>query len=219
MLMAKPHHRSSAEEAARALEQLAEQISGLQPAEQTVIGKARTLDRRITGSSALHLASLFTFAGIETTTQAVTRLVDVYLDGAFTRDRSSDAAVAELLRYDTPVLQVPRVVVSRARISGQTLEAGQAVLVMLGAANRDPRVFGAPALLSPRDDASRHLAFGHGRHRCIGAPLANLILSCTFESLRRHLRPRRVGTAEWHRERGYRGIARLIVGYDPAGIR
>jgi cytochrome P450 len=218
-LMARPHSQETVTGADCALRQLTAEMTGQSALERTVAERAGRAGKRAPGGDAARLASLFAFAGIETTTQALARLVDCYADGVFADGRAAEHVVAELLRFDTPVPQVPRVAASRTKISGHVVEDGQAVLVLLAAANRDPRVFADPSAVAPRTDAARHLAYGYGRHRCLGAPLANLILGCAAESLGRHPRPRRLGTAVWHRARGYRGIARLTVDYGPEETR
>jgi cytochrome P450 len=85
------------------------------------------------------------------------------------------AAIEEILRYESPVATSTfRVTAEAVEIGGQSIPAGQPVLIALLGANRDPARFaGADALDLARDDAP-HLAFGHGIHYCLGAPLARL---------------------------------------------
>jgi cytochrome P450 len=85
------------------------------------------------------------------------------------------AAIEELLRFDSPA-QVPLPVTTAepVEIAGQTIPAGQPVIVSLLAANRDPDRFPSPDRLDLDRDTRAHLAFGHGIHHCVGAPLARL---------------------------------------------
>lgn len=84
-------------------------------------------------------------------------------------------AVEELLRYDSPVQLTVRITVDEHEVGGVTVPAGQALVALLGAANRDPAAFPDPDRLDlGREDAHRHLAFGGGHHFCLGAPLARL---------------------------------------------
>ncbi|WP_329518603.1 cytochrome P450 [Spirillospora sp. NBC_01491] len=86
-------------------------------------------------------------------------------------------AVEELLRYDPPVQLTLRSVLEDVEIAGTALRQGEMVLLLTGAANRDPSVFADPDRLDLTrygSDAPRHLAFGHGIHFCLGAPLAHL---------------------------------------------
>jgi len=92
-------------------------------------------------------------------------------------DPALDAdAVDELLRYDSPVQMSRRVTLTDVELAGETVEPGQLVLTMLGAANRDPAKWGATVdqLDLGREGASAHLSFGSGIHHCLGAALARL---------------------------------------------
>ncbi len=85
------------------------------------------------------------------------------------------AAVEELLRFDGPLqATVPYVTAAPVRICDVTIPAGEVVLPVLLAANRDPRQFTRPAELDLTRSAASHVAFGHGLHHCLGAPLARL---------------------------------------------
>jgi cytochrome P450 len=82
-------------------------------------------------------------------------------------------AVDELLRYDSPLQMVQRVATQPMRLGSVDLEPGDQVVIMLGAANRDPAVFDDPDRLDVRRaNANRHVAFGGGIHHCLGAALA-----------------------------------------------
>jgi cytochrome P450 len=85
------------------------------------------------------------------------------------------AAVEELLRFDGPVqVTVPGVTVAPVQVGDVTIPAGEVVLPALLAANRDPEQFPEPGRLDITRAAGSHLAFGHGIHHCLGAPLARL---------------------------------------------
>ncbi|HZM41033.1 MAG TPA: cytochrome P450, partial [Acidimicrobiales bacterium] len=84
-------------------------------------------------------------------------------------------AVEELLRFCTPVLAAKRQVTQATTVGDVELPAGANVLLLLGSANHDEAVFpGGDSLDICRPDVSRHLAFGHGIHFCLGAALARL---------------------------------------------
>jgi cytochrome P450 len=84
-------------------------------------------------------------------------------------------AVEEFLRYDGPVQRgTVRTAVTDVELGGVTIPAGSIVVVGLAAANRDPARFQRAAELDTSRTDNPHLAFGHGRHFCLGAPLARL---------------------------------------------
>ncbi|MFC4942369.1 cytochrome P450 family protein [Pseudonocardia sp. GCM10023141] len=85
------------------------------------------------------------------------------------------AAVNELLRFDGPLqVAIPWETAAPVRVGDVTIPAGDVIVTALLAANRDPVRYPDPDLLDITRDASSHLAFGHGIHHCIGAPLARL---------------------------------------------
>jgi cytochrome P450 len=85
------------------------------------------------------------------------------------------AAIEELLRYANPLNHATeRFTLDDVAIGGAVIPAGQWVLVATSSANRDPERFPDPERLDVGRDASGHVAFGHGIHHCLGAPLARL---------------------------------------------
>jgi pimeloyl-[acyl-carrier protein] synthase len=83
-------------------------------------------------------------------------------------------AIEELLRYDSPVQYTSRIAVEPVDVGGAHIERGQEIILVLGAANRDPAHFTEPDRLDLARDEERHLSFGHGVHFCLGAQLARL---------------------------------------------
>jgi cytochrome P450 len=97
-----------------------------------------------------------------------------------------DAAVEELLRWLTVVhTGVPRVTTAEVELGGHTLGPGELVVCSLPAANRDPRLVRDPDGLDITRDAGGHVAFGHGVHHCLGAPLARMEMRIAFPALLR----------------------------------
>ena len=80
--------------------------------------------------------------------------------------------VEELLRFDAPVQVLARNTTKPVELHGQLLPAGARVLLLYGAANRDPRRYDDPDRLDLGRPVLRHLSFGNGIHHCLGAPLA-----------------------------------------------
>ncbi|GIL30197.1 cytochrome P450 family protein [Actinocatenispora comari] len=84
-------------------------------------------------------------------------------------------AIEELLRLDGPVQStIPAWTTTEVRLGEVTIPAGQVVLAAVLAANRDPRRYAEPDRLDLDRPPAQHLAFGHGIHHCLGAPLARL---------------------------------------------
>jgi cytochrome P450 len=81
-------------------------------------------------------------------------------------------AIEEMLRYDTPTQRFHRCATQDIEMHGQTIRAGQSVLVMYGSGNRDERKFPDPDRFDISRPVGRHLAMGHGTHFCLGAQLA-----------------------------------------------
>jgi cytochrome P450 len=90
-------------------------------------------------------------------------------------------AVNELLRYVSPVQVFCRNAGHDLELHGETVPAGDVVLLAYGAANHDPRVFDEPGRCILDRHPNRHVAFGHGRHLCLGANLARLELTIMIE--------------------------------------
>jgi len=83
-------------------------------------------------------------------------------------------AIEEVLRYRSPVQYMYRRAVSDVTIRDQEIRTGQMVLAWIGSANRDEAQFPDPDSFDIRRTPNRHIAFGHGIHFCLGAPLARL---------------------------------------------
>ncbi|MDA3648374.1 cytochrome P450 [Saccharopolyspora indica] len=128
-------------------------------------------------------------------------------------ERAQDA-VAEALRYDSPLQQTKRVATRDVEIGGERVPAGDQVLLCLGAANRDPARFDRPEEFDITRDARGHLAFGHGMHGCLGGLLAELQAEVAFGCLYRRpefLEPD-AAELEWHDHSFIvRGLKRLPV--------
>lgn len=126
------------------------------------------------------------------------------------------AAVEELLRYDPPVQLTGRTALEETEVCGQVVRAGEPVLIMLAAANRDPSVFADPDRLDLSRGTMRHLAFGLGIHFCMGAPLARLEGEVALGELTRHEIELADPTLEYKENLILRGLATLNVRLGPA---
>ena len=123
-------------------------------------------------------------------------------------------AVMELLRYDGPVQVTARKATADLTIRDKKIEAGQKVLISLGGASHDPAQFAEPDELDIQRIENRHLAFGHGIHYCLGAPLARLEAEIAFGTLMRRLPNPRIeneAEAEFFPGMVFRGLNELPI--------
>ena len=103
-------------------------------------------------------------------------------------------AVQEFIRFQTPLKHMRRTATQDHELFGSRIEAGDKVILWYNSANRDETVFdNAEKLDLKRENARRHLAFGYGIHRCVGARLAELQLRVLLEEM--HARRMRVHVA------------------------
>ncbi len=147
-------------------------------------------DERLSDDEILGLSFLFVLAGLETVTSALsTAFAALAAQPALRRQIAADpavipAAVEELLRFDGPVVFVPRISTEDVELAGQVIPAGSYVMVTVAVASRDPAEHPDPDTIDFRRQ-ERNLAFGVGPHRCLGLHLARMEM--------------RVALEEWHR--------------------
>ncbi|MDA3646774.1 cytochrome P450 [Saccharopolyspora indica] len=126
------------------------------------------------------------------------------------------SAVDELLRY-VPLfgyaVTFPRVATAAVELGGVTIAEGDTVLISLTSANRDTAMFDDPDEFDPARTPNRHLAFGNGVHRCIGAQLARIELETGLGGLLRRFPQLRLADAEldWKKGVFVRGLHELRV--------
>lgn len=123
------------------------------------------------------------------------------------------SAVEELLRFESPTQHTARLAPADCALRGHTVLHGQAVVVVLGAANRDPAVFLQPDHLDLGRQPNHHLAFGFGAHFCFGAALARIEAQEAFSAIlasfpRLSLEPG-AGPLAWRPNLALRGLEAL----------
>jgi cytochrome P450 len=154
---------------------------------------------RMNDSEIRAFVSLLLVAGGETTEKALTSLMANFSEHpdqleALRRDPSLvEAALAETLRFTPPVQMIMRLTREPVEMSGGTIPAGAFTILLIGAANRDPRQYKNPEqfnMLRPDLDvknaftaAGNHMAFGSGRHYCVGAQLAKIEMTLALNHL------------------------------------
>ena len=132
---------------------------------------------------------LLLIAGNETTMRLITNMALTLsrhpdqLDRLLADRELLTPAVEETLRYESPVQMLFRGVKQDCEVGGTELRKGQAVLTMLAAANRDPDAFVDAETYDVGRQDNLHVAFGHGIHYCLGAPLARRETRIAFEEL------------------------------------
>ncbi len=128
-------------------------------------------------------------------------------------------ATQEIIRWQTPLAHMRRTATRDTELMGQTIREGDKLAMWYISANRDASVFGpdADAIVVDRPNARRHLAFGHGIHRCVGARLAEMQINILLEEMaKRRMRvnvleePTRVAACFVH---GYRQMPVEISRY------
>ncbi|MEU1283596.1 cytochrome P450 [Kitasatospora sp. NPDC005856] len=112
-----------------------------------------------------------------------------------------ETGVDELLRYDGPVQGTTRACVTTTVIGGVTIERGDLVMALFGAANRDPARFEAPDELRVDRTKNRHLSLGWGPHACTGASLARIIIRSLVTALLDSPATPRLAAAPWRAPR------------------
>lgn len=156
----------------------------------SILAAAEVDGERLTDADLLNFSFLLLVAGNETTRNLIALGTLALLDhpDQFALLRSKPellpSAVEEMLRFTSPVTHMAREATEDVEIRGQQIKAGETVVMLYGAANRDEEIFGAS---SEEFDITRnpnvHIAFGAGEHACLGAQLARLEAKVMFEVL------------------------------------
>jgi cytochrome P450 len=146
----------------------------------TALVQAEVDGERLTEEQVSGICALLLVAGNVTTTNLLGNLLNLlaHRPDWFDRLRADrtlvEPVIEEVLRFESPVQWMVRITTRETTLGGTTIPAGAQVLLCYGAANRDPDVFADPDDFAPLRERRAHLAFGHGAHFCIGAPLARL---------------------------------------------
>ncbi|HEX5115633.1 MAG TPA: cytochrome P450 [Pseudonocardiaceae bacterium] len=193
----------------------------LDPADDVVSDLVRAEaagDETVTETDLLATAELLLVAGFETTVNLIgngaLRLLrddDARAWLAANPDRVGDL-VEEVLRHDPPVQHTMRIAHEPVTLAGVTMPTDSGVVVLLGGANRDPKVFDRPTEFDPtRRNNREHVAFSAGIHYCLGAGLARIEAGVALRALFERYPTLRAGRPVRRRTRNIHGVLRLPV--------
>lgn len=160
-------------------------------------------------------------AGSDTTRSLLCYGLDLLLDHPALADQLRadparlPAAIEEMLRYETPVIQFRRTAARDTELAGQRIAEGDKVVVFFPSANRDASVFHDPDRFDIARSPNPHVAFGFGIHYCIGAPLARLESRYVFGELLAKLhRLERAGPLVAARTNFIRSVRHLEIAFS-----
>ncbi|ALJ16363.1 cytochrome P450 [Sphingopyxis macrogoltabida] len=140
----------------------------------------------------IEILNLLILAGMETTANGISSVVHTFATNPDARAELRDAdpqridkVVDEFLRYASPVTSAGRTLVSNDESFGCPMQKGERVTLSWTAANHDPATFPNPDVLDLNRNASQHLAFGVGHHKCLGMHLAKREMRIAIQELRK----------------------------------
>lgn len=173
---------------------------------------------QLTRREAAHLLADILSAGSDATAYALGNAVatlcsDAEAYASIGHEIEPAAAVEELLRYDSSTQAVARRARRDTSLGGAKIAAGDELMLMVGAANRDPDAFEHADELQLGRSPNRHLSFAVGMHYCLGAPLARQIIAETLGQIRSRFRTLTLGPGGGERRGNFalRGFASLEV--------
>jgi pimeloyl-[acyl-carrier protein] synthase len=127
------------------------------------------------------------------------------------------SAIEEVLRFESPAQYTVRLANEDMELGGTTIKKGQAIILLLGAANRDPERFDNPECFDIQRTDNKHIAFGYAAHFCVGAPLARQEGQIAVMTMLERLPNLRLESADviWRENKNLRGLAALPLVFDP----
>lgn len=171
--------------------------------------RAEVDGERLSRRDVLGFFQLLLTAGTETSANLIGNAVRTFVEmpDVFAKVRATPellpAAIEETLRHRSPLQAVFRETTRDVHIGGATIPARSLVLLMVGAANRDPKVFVDPDRFDLARDPNPHVAFGHGVHFCVGAALARMEAKVALGELARRFERLELADEPWRPRRSF----------------
>lgn len=176
---------------------------------------------RLTPGELLGFVQLLLVGGQETTANLINNAVLCLVEypDQLARLRAAPellpSAIEEVLRYRSPVQWMLRATRRDVEMHGRTVPAGKLVLMMIGAANRDPKQFPDAGRFDIARQPNPHIAFGHGIHSCLGAPLARLEARIALADFLERVRDFALASDEPWKALHVHGPSRLPIRFTP----
>jgi cytochrome P450 len=233
------HTRSGGEEAMTALSEfrtvttemndyLAEMIEQrrVEPKDDllTRLVAAETDGEKLAQEDILGFFQILVVGGQETTTNLINNAILCLMEHPDQRELLEGrigllpSAIEEVLRYRSPLQWMMRTPRRDVEVHGKTVPAGKLVLPMIGSANRDPQQFPHAERFDITRDPNPHVAFGHGIHFCLGAPLSRLEAKIALADILERLKGFEPASDEpWEPRAAFHvhGPARLPIRFEP----
>jgi cytochrome P450 len=180
--------------------------------------------RPLTQAEKLGICHLLLLGGLDTVTATLDCMI-TYL--ALHPDRRQavvddpelmNPAIEEMLRQQTPVMMIPRIIAQDCELGGVQMSAGDSATLMIGAANVDESEFVSPGDVLLDRESNRHLAFGGGPHRCLGSHLARMELRVALEEFHKRIPEYKIADGiELHFSPGIRQAENLQLVFPARG--
>lgn len=178
-------------------------------------------DGQLTEAELLATCILLVIAGHETTVNLISNsvlcLVNHPEQFVMLKENPQliESAVEEFLRYESPTQLTARMASESVEVNGVTIQRGEQVYILLGAANRDPKKFNHPDRLDITRTPNPHLAFGYGPHFCLGASLARLETQIAVQAIVQRADYLQLAAPElqWRELIGFRALKELPVNF------
>ena len=193
----------------------------------TTLCEAEIGGQRLDDESIVYETLLILIGGDETTRHVISGGMLALLENpdqlADLRDGSADLmiAVEEMIRWVSPIQNMARTVTRDLEFGGHKMGEGDQVILFYPAANRDEAVFADPQVFDIRRQPNPHIAFGFGRHFCLGASLARLEIKVMFSELFRRLPDIELATGDVLPRRASNfssGLEAMPVQFDPVPV-